>query len=43
MRRLVKEAAITDEQARELVDTLGTNWPSLIYEAREIKKDQNKT
>jgi polyhydroxyalkanoate synthesis regulator phasin len=32
--RLVKAAEISEEQARELVEMLGTDWPSLLREAR---------
>lgn len=35
--RLVKEAEISEEQARELVDLIGTDWPSLLREARFLK------
>jgi hypothetical protein len=34
VRRLVKDADITEEQARELIALLGSNWPSLMREAR---------
>jgi len=34
IRRLVNEANITEEQARELVAFLGLNWSSLLREAR---------
>jgi hypothetical protein len=33
VQRLVKEANITEEQARELIARLGYNWTSLIREA----------
>jgi hypothetical protein len=34
VRRLVREANITEEQARELIALLGNDWPSLMREAR---------
>ncbi|WP_167480845.1 hypothetical protein [Mesorhizobium waimense] len=34
VRRLVNEAGITEEQARELITFLGYDWASLIREAR---------
>ncbi|MEI9406984.1 hypothetical protein [Mesorhizobium argentiipisi] len=36
--RLVREAEISEEQARELVEMLGTEWPSLLREARFLKE-----
>ncbi|WP_292113631.1 hypothetical protein [Mesorhizobium sp.] len=36
--RLVKEAKISEEQARELVEMIGTDWPSLLREARFLKE-----
>lgn len=35
--RLVRVAEISEEQARELVEMLGTDWPSLLREARFLK------
>lgn len=35
--RLVREAEVSEEQARELVQMLGTDWPSLLREARFLK------
>lgn len=34
IRRLADETNITEDQARELVATLGLNWSSLVREAR---------
>jgi hypothetical protein len=36
--RLVEETGITEAQARELVILLGTDWSSLIREAKLIQK-----
>ncbi|MER8694635.1 hypothetical protein NKI77_18820 [Mesorhizobium opportunistum] len=36
--RLVKEAGITEDQARELIVFLGNNWASLVREARLLRK-----
>lgn len=36
--RLVSETGVTEMQARELISLLGLNWPSLVREARLIKK-----
>ena len=38
VRRLVREAHITEEQARELIAFLGYDWPSLIREARFLTR-----
>ena len=38
VQRLVKEAHITEEQARELIALLGSNWPSLMREARFLTR-----
>ncbi|MBM2712744.1 hypothetical protein JQK88_16105 [Mesorhizobium caraganae] len=39
VRRLAKETGITEAQAAELVSFLGPhNWPSLLREARILKK-----
>ena len=35
-RRLADETGITYAQAKELVDLLGLNWPSLLREARML-------
>ena len=40
IKRLVKEAGITQAQARQLVDALGPNWSSLIREARIIAEQR---
>ncbi|WP_292452504.1 hypothetical protein [Mesorhizobium sp.] len=37
VRRLVKEADVSETQARELVELIGTDWPSLVREARFLK------
>ncbi|UCI10482.1 hypothetical protein [Mesorhizobium sp. B1-1-8] len=36
--RLVKEAGITKDQARELIKLIGTDWSSLLREAHFIKE-----
>lgn len=38
VQRLVKEANITEEQARELIALLGLDWPSLMREARFLTR-----
>jgi hypothetical protein len=38
VQRLVKEANITEEQARELIAFLGHNWASLMREARFLTR-----
>ncbi|TIW43115.1 MAG: hypothetical protein E5V71_08915 [Mesorhizobium sp.] len=38
VQRLVKEANITEEQARELIALLGSHWPSLMREARFLSR-----
>ncbi|PBC04669.1 hypothetical protein CK220_10545 [Mesorhizobium sp. WSM3860] len=38
VRRLGVETGITDEQARELIRLIGTDWPSLLREARFLKR-----
>jgi hypothetical protein len=38
VQRLVKEANITEEQARELIALLGSDWPSLMREARFLTR-----
>jgi hypothetical protein len=38
IQRLVRETGITAEQARELVSVFGHDWPSLVREARLIRK-----
>ncbi|PBB85474.1 MULTISPECIES: hypothetical protein [unclassified Mesorhizobium] len=35
--RLAKAAEISEEQARELVELIGTDWASLLREARFLK------
>jgi hypothetical protein len=35
--RLAKESQISEEQARELIKLIGTDWSSLIREARLLK------
>jgi hypothetical protein len=37
-RELARETGITEAQARELIDLLGTNRASLLREARLLKK-----
>ncbi|WP_292320652.1 hypothetical protein [Mesorhizobium sp.] len=36
--RLVREAGVTKEQARELIRLIGTDWNSLLREAYFLKK-----
>lgn len=38
VQRLVKEANMTEEQARELIALLGPDWPSLMREARFLTR-----
>ncbi|MEI9404120.1 hypothetical protein [Mesorhizobium argentiipisi] len=35
--RLVKEVGISRAQARELIELIGTDWASLLREARFLK------
>lgn len=42
-RRLAKETGITVEQARFLVTILGTEWSSLLREARLLKGGDLRT
>lgn len=35
--RLAREAAITEEQARELIGAIGTDWDTLLREAHFLK------
>ncbi|MDG4875198.1 hypothetical protein P9273_08820 [Mesorhizobium sp. WSM4935] len=37
VRRLVKETGITQKQARDLIEMIGTDWASLVREARFLK------
>ncbi|MDX8451198.1 hypothetical protein RFM98_00355 [Mesorhizobium sp. VK9D] len=37
VRRLVKETHITEKEARDLVELIGTDWASLVREARFLK------
>ncbi|WP_292121046.1 hypothetical protein [Mesorhizobium sp.] len=37
VRRLVKEADISENQARELIELIGTDWSSLLREGRFLK------
>lgn len=36
--RLVKEAGITENQARELIFLLGPNWSSLVRDAKLLRR-----
>lgn len=38
VQRLVKEAGITEEQARELIALIGYDWSSLLREARFLTR-----
>ena len=38
IQRLVKETAVTETEASDLVMLLGVNWSSLVREARLLKK-----
>ncbi|PBC02539.1 hypothetical protein [Mesorhizobium sp. WSM3860] len=35
--RLAKDANISEDDARELIKLIGTDWPSLLREARFLK------
>ncbi|MDX8438366.1 hypothetical protein [Mesorhizobium australafricanum] len=35
--RLVKETNISEKQARDLIEMIGTDWASLLREARFLK------
>ncbi|AZO58364.1 MAG: hypothetical protein EOQ55_28310 [Mesorhizobium sp.] len=35
--RLAKDADISENDARELIKLIGTDWPSLLREARFLK------
>ena len=37
IQRLVRETGITEQQARELVILLGSDWSSLVREAKLLK------
>jgi uncharacterized lipoprotein len=39
--RLIQETGITEAQARELVSMLGTDWSSLMREARLLTKSKH--
>ena len=39
-RRLTEATGITDVQARELIDLLGYEWPSLLREARILMRQK---
>jgi hypothetical protein len=36
-RRLVKEVGISEQEARDLIKLIGTDWNSLVREARFLK------
>lgn len=36
-RRLAKDSDISEDEARELIKLIGTDWPSLLREARFLK------
>ncbi|MEQ1955218.1 hypothetical protein [Mesorhizobium sp. CN2-181] len=38
VKRLVKEAGISEARASELIDMLGPDWSSLIREARNLQR-----
>jgi hypothetical protein len=38
IQRLVRDTGVTAEQARELVSVFGHDWPSLVREARLMRK-----
>jgi hypothetical protein len=38
VRRLVEETGISKDQARELIEMIGTDWASLLREARFLKR-----
>ncbi|PBC07201.1 hypothetical protein [Mesorhizobium sp. WSM3859] len=35
--KLARDVGITEEQASELINMIGTDWPSLVREARFLK------
>jgi hypothetical protein len=35
--RLAREMSIEEHKARELIELIGTDWPSLVREARFLK------
>ena len=35
--RLAREMSIAEHEARELIELIGTDWPSLVREARFLK------
>jgi hypothetical protein len=37
IQKLLEETGITEEQALELISLLGSNWPSLVREAKAIR------
>jgi Arc/MetJ family transcription regulator len=37
VRRLVKETGVTEKQARDLIQMIGSDWASLVREARCLK------
>ncbi|MBZ9857464.1 hypothetical protein LB566_27130 [Mesorhizobium sp. CA13] len=39
-RRLAKEVGIPEAEARGLIKLIGTNWSSLLREARFLKKQR---
>ncbi len=40
--RLAEDADITEDEARELIDLIGTDWNSLLREAHFLKKSGTK-
>jgi hypothetical protein len=40
--RLVKETSITESEAADLVSVLGTDWSSLVREARVIRRRRKR-
>jgi len=38
VRRLVVETGITEAEARELISILGLEWPSLVREAKNLRR-----
>jgi hypothetical protein len=37
VQRLAREMSIEEDEARELIGLIGTDWPSLLREARFLK------
>lgn len=40
VQRLMDETGISQEEAEALINVLGANWPSLVFEARLMRREQ---